>query len=351
VSPVVLGKALRRSLEQVRYVVPVGFGASRGLTRAVYRQVEREFGMLAPPVALHSPAPEVMAASWLLLRETVVASWRASRPAKEVVASVVSLNNACPYCVAVHGATLRGLLRDPTALAISEDRFDDISDPELLAVATWARTGEPPRGARLEPGQAAELIGVAVAFEYYNRMVNVFLDESPLPSHVPGRMRGTMMRLLSVLMRGPAGRRHAAGGSLGLLAAAEPSPDAAWAAGAPHIAEAFARAAAVIGAAGERSVPGSVRELVTARLADWDGAPMGLGRTWLTEALTGLPPADRAAGRVALLTAFASHQVGQADVDEFTRGGADDRRLVEVTAWAAFAAASTRLATIAASYR
>jgi AhpD family alkylhydroperoxidase len=351
VSPVVLGKALRRSLEQVRYVTPVKFGASSGLTRAVYRQVEREFGMLAPPVALHSPAPEVMAASWLLLRETMVASWHASRSAKEVVASTVSVNNACPYCVAVHGATLHGLLRDPTAQAISETRFDDISDPELLAIATWARTGKPPRPTPLPPEQAAELVGVAVTFEYYNRMVNVFLDESPLPSHVPTKMRGTMMRLLSVLMRGPAGQQHAAGESLELLPAAEPSPDVAWAADAPHIASAFARAAATIGTAGERSVPESVRQLVTARLAGWDGEPMGLGRAWLVEAVDGLPPADRAAGRVALLTAFASHQVGQADIDEFRRCGADDQRLIEVAAWAGFAVASSRLVPIMTSYR
>ncbi|GAB3473477.1 carboxymuconolactone decarboxylase family protein [Amycolatopsis cihanbeyliensis] len=350
-SPVVLGKALRRSLEQVRYVTPVRFGASGGLTRAVYRQVEREFGMLAPPVALHSPAPEVMAASWVLLRETMIASWHAPRSAKEAVASTVSVNNACPYCVAVHGATLNGLLRDPTAQAISENRFDDIIDPELLAVATWARTGNPPQAAPLPAAQAPELVGVAGTFEYFNRMVNVFLDKSPLPSHVPARMRGTMLRLLSVLMRGPAGRQRAPGTSLDLLGATEPSPDLAWAADAPHIAGAFARAAATIDVAGERSVPEPVRQLVTARLAGWDGAPTGLGRAWLTEAVAGLPPADRPAGRVALLTALASHQVGDADIEELARSGADDRRIVEVAAWASLAAASSRLGPLLKSYR
>ncbi len=345
-SPVVPGKALRRSLEQVRYVKPVKFGASAGLTRAVYRQVEREFGMLAPPVALHSPAPEVMAASWVILRETMIASWHASRSAKEVVASTVSVNNACPYCVAVHSATLHGLLRDPTAAAISELRFDDIVDPELAAVASWVRTGRPPS---LPPQQAPELVGVAVTFEYFNRMVNVFLDESPLPPHVPTRMHGTMLRLLSVLMRGPASRPHEPGASLDLLPAA--GTTGTWAAGAPHIAAAFARAAAAINAAGERSVPDAVRHLTEAKLAAWDGTPLGISRAWVVDAVAALPPADRRAGRIALLTALASHQVGRADVDEFTASGADDRRLVEVAAWASMAAASSRLGPITASYR
>ncbi|OQO92566.1 hypothetical protein B1813_10330 [Saccharomonospora piscinae] len=345
------GKALRRSIEQVRYVRPVRFGASDGLTRTVYRQVEREFGMLAPPVVLHSPAPEVMAASWVLLRETLVASWHAPRAAKEAVASTVSAANACPYCVAVHGATLNGLLRDPTAQAIAESRLADITDPELLAVATWAKTREPPGDTTLPRERAPELIGVAATFEYFNRMVNVFLDESPLPSHVPVRLRATMMRLLSVLMRGSAGQRRAPGASLDLLPAAPPPPELEWAAEAPHIAGAFGRAAAVIDAAGQRSVPESVRRLVTDRLAAWDGAPLGLSRAWLTDEVRSLPTADRPAGRVALLTALASHQTGQEDIDELRGTGANDRRLVELTAWAGFAAASSRLGPLRASYR
>src|ERR1039457_6101964 len=44
-------------LTQVRHVTPVRIGAGPGLVRQVYRQVEREFGVLAPPMALHSPAP------------------------------------------------------------------------------------------------------------------------------------------------------------------------------------------------------------------------------------------------------------------------------------------------------
>nr|WP_042180111.1 hypothetical protein [Kibdelosporangium sp. MJ126-NF4]CEL14212.1 alkylhydroperoxidase like protein, AhpD family [Kibdelosporangium sp. MJ126-NF4]CTQ88580.1 alkylhydroperoxidase like protein, AhpD family [Kibdelosporangium sp. MJ126-NF4] len=348
----ILGKALRRSLEQVRYVTPVKFWSSGGLTRSVYRDVEGNFGMLAPPVALHSPAPEVMAASWLLLRETMVASWRASRTAKEVVASAVSVNNTCPYCVAVHGATLNGLLRDPTALAIAENRFEDIPDPDLLAIGTWVRTGTSPQEPPLPPEQAPELIGVAVTFEYYNRMVNVFLDESPLPSHVPNRMHGTMLRLLSVLMRGPASRHHEPGASLALLPGPVSDPGGFdWAAGAPHIAEAFRRATAVITAAGERSVPIAVRRLVTERLARWNGEPMGLTREWLTDAEGALTPEDRPVGRVALLTAFASHQVGQPDIDAFKRVHADDSTLVEVAAWAGLAAALHRLVPIAASYR
>ena len=55
--------------------------------------------------------------------------------------------------------------------------------------------------------------------------------------------------------------------------------------------------------------------------------------------VAGLAPADRPAGRLAILTALASYQVSDAIIDEFRRGGGTDRALIEVTSWAALVAA------------
>src|SRR5262245_59371351 len=102
-------RALRRSAAQIRYVVPVPPGTATGPVADVYAQMERDFGMLAPPVMLHSPAAGPLAASWVMLREALLATGLADRAAKETVATAVSLGNTCPYCVAVHGAVLGGL--------------------------------------------------------------------------------------------------------------------------------------------------------------------------------------------------------------------------------------------------
>jgi alkylhydroperoxidase family enzyme len=345
VSQPFVTKALRRSLAQIRHVTPVRPGrAADQLVGRVYRQVERDFGMLAPPIALHSPAPELLAASWLMLRETLVAAGQADRAVKEVVASAVSVANACPYCVAVHGATLHGLLRGgPATAALAGGELDRIPDPVLRAVAEWA--GNSGRQASAAPlpeavprGQAPELIGVAVAFQYLNRMVSVFLDESPLPPTVPGWMRGRMLRVLGGFMRTAAGRAVAPGESLTLLPAAELPGDMSWATGTPAVAGAFARACTVVEAAGERAVPPAVRQLVSAELAGWHGESRGISRGWVNDAVAGLAAADRAAGTLALLTAFAAYQVDEAVVDEFRRT-ADDAAVVALTSWASLAAA------------
>lgn len=254
-----LQTALRRSLHHIKHVTPARMVSADDTVSRVYRQAERDFGMLAPPVALHSPAPGPLAASWMMLRESLLADGLVSRGAKEAVAAAVSLGNACPYCVAVHSATLSGLLGTPTAAAVSRGDIDSITDPDVRARAQWARrSGKRPHGrsedAPLPTGQAAEVAGVAVTFHYLNRMVDIFLNDSPLPPAVPAIARGSVLRVLGRFMSATAGHPHQPGASLELLPAAPLPPDLWWAAGSPHIAEAFARASTAIEAAGRKHV-------------------------------------------------------------------------------------------------
>ncbi|MEY9211873.1 carboxymuconolactone decarboxylase family protein [Thermobifida halotolerans] len=337
----VVRTALRRSLDQVRHVRVARPGAVTGLVAEVFAQMERDFGMLAPPVALHSPAPRVLAASWVMLRETLLAGGRADRAAKEAVAAAVSLGNSCPYCVEVHGATLGGLVRSPDSAAIAEGRIEEVADARLRALAEWARAGAARReaGTPLTEAQRSEFVGVAATFHYLNRMVNVFLPDSPLPRGTPGSARPGVRRLLGWLTRPGRGRDPEPGRSLALLPAAPPAAEPSWARAAPHVAGAVARASAAVDAAGERSVPPAVRALLARRLADWDGRPPGLSRAWVEEAVAGLAADERPAGRLALLTALASYQVDQGVVDAFRARGPGDRELVELTSWASLAAA------------
>ncbi|MDM4719260.1 carboxymuconolactone decarboxylase family protein [Micromonospora sp. WMMA1363] len=333
--------AVRRSLGRVRYLRPVFPSSAPPAVRRVYDPLEREFGVLAPPVALHAPAPRALAAAWVILRETLVARGRCTRAAREAVAAAVSVGNACPYCVDVHASTMQGLVRGSDAAAVAADRVDSIGDPGVRELVRWLRddasaTGDAPPF----PAEAAsEVIGVAVTFHYLNRMVNVFLDASPMPAVLPGRLRGGARRLLGVLLR-PAARRAAApGDALDLLPTAPLPPDLGWATGTPTVAAAFARASATVDELADAVVPTPVRDLVGERIAAWDGSPPGLSRAWAADAVAALPPGHRATARLALLTAMASYQVDDAVVDDHRRRAPGDADLVAVTAWASLTAA------------
>ncbi|GAB3463457.1 carboxymuconolactone decarboxylase family protein [Actinophytocola sediminis] len=324
-----LRTALRTTMKQVRHVTPVRHRHAAGLTALVYQQVERDFGMLAPPVSLHSPAPANLAAAWTMLRETLVVRTEASRAAKEAVAAAVSASNSCPYCVEVHTATLAALDQDPAT--------------ETLAA--WARSG----GAWPFPAeQAPTLIGVAVAFHYLNRMVHVFLGDSPLPPGLPAGARRRAGTVLGRFMRGAAVPGGDPGDSVGLLPAAAPAADLRWAKAAPTVHDAFGRAVATVEAAAAASVPMAVRELLTAELSTWDGQPPGLSRSWLTGPVSAVPAAQQPAARLALLVAKASYQVDEDTVRAYRELEPSDTAMVELVSLAALRAArvaGTRLAT------
>ncbi|RGD57258.1 carboxymuconolactone decarboxylase family protein [Kitasatospora xanthocidica] len=328
-----------RPLAQIRRVAPVRPADAGEEVARVYAEVEREFGLLAPPIGLHAPSPAVLAASWVMLRETLLAAGRVDRALKEAVAVAVSEANACPFCTEVHGATLAALRPGPGASAGAR-----AAAGREREVADWLREtgdGAGGRGARppFPADRVPELVGVAVTFHYLNRMVNLFLEESPLPAGLPAPARSAATAVLGRLMRRSARGTPPAGASLDLLPSAPLPADLRWAAGTPSIAGAFARAAAAIDEAGARSVPDGVRRLVTAGLAGWDGGPPGTGRAWVEDEVSALPEEQRPAGRLALLVAKASYRVDDGLVAEFRRGRPGDAALVELASWAALAAA------------
>jgi AhpD family alkylhydroperoxidase len=312
-----LARGLRTAQRSIRYVEPVRPSAARGLVANVYQQIESDYGFLAPPITLHSPSPEVMAASWVMMRETLLASGRADRVTKAAVAAAVSEANACPYCVEVHDATRRSI--------------DGTRDAD--EVWAWVYGGRPP----FPDDQLEECVGVAVTFEYVNRMNNVFLPESPIPARVPGLARNQVRRTLGGLAA-PGKRTIDPGGSLGLLPDASLPKDLSWAAGHATIAGAFARASAVIDSAGARSLPREVRELVHTRLSG-KATDVGLSSSWVDHAVTALPASERAVAKLALLTALASYQVDAEVVASARHDCADDAALIDLTAWASWSAA------------
>jgi hypothetical protein len=329
---------------QVRYVTPVPAAAATGLVSAVYRQVADELRLVVPPALLHSPSPDVLAGYWMLTREPLMPAGAVDRATKETVAAAVSVANICPYCVDMHSVGMYDLCTEQDAEAVVSDRLDEIADPGLRAVAAWARVAHRPddplvRRPPFPAGARPELVGTVVGFHYLTRMVNVFLANFLLPPGLGPRARRRFKRGVSRVLRPTLREAREPGRAVGLLPAAAVPATARWALASPTIAAAVARSFAAFEAAGARALPVAVRELVRTRLAGWRGEEPGLSRQWCEDLVAGLPEEDRPAGRLALLTAFASYQVDDDVVREFRHRHPADPSLVDATAWASFAAA------------
>lgn len=345
-----------RGVAQARilHVRPVPMREAQGIVAKVYQQMERDF-QLVPPVTVHSPVPELLAAVWAVTRESLVAG-SVSKARREAIAAAVSKSNECPFCVDVHTTMLSGASQQEVIHGILSGALDTIDDLKTRSIVEWTLATRSPDASILRTppftsDEAPEIIGTAVLFHYINRIVNVFMyDGSPL--RLPpglGWLKNAFRRLAGGLIASRIMRLDVRPGeSLSLLpASSTPAklPHAfAWAKPKPAVAEAFARFAAACEEVGTTVLPDAVLRCVREKLNGWGGEDPGMNRRWVEDAVAGLARHEQTAGRFTLLTALASYQVDEEAVQEFRRDFPSDRQLIGATAWASYAAAS-RLAT------
>jgi len=312
---------------QIRHVRPVGLKGARGLLAGAYAQIRRDF-LLAGPFLAQSQAPEILAGFWCAFRESLVAG-PASRAQREAIAQGVAQINQCPYCIDVHSMMLDGaMLSTPPTGA------------DTLACREWAIATRTPAAAILRrppfpPGDAAQMIGTALVFHYLNRIVNVFLGDSPLPAPSKRLLRGAAT---SMLAKRIVSRKAAPGESLSLLPSAPVPSWLEWANENEFVAGAFARFHVAVETAARETLSGEVRSLVESRVGAWNGEDPGLDAAWLDDALAGLDTKYRAAGRLILLSALASYRVDDQVVAEFREHHPSDADLIVAVAWGSYAA-------------
>ncbi len=343
---VLAGPAQRR----IRYVRPVRLTKAEGLVAQVYEQMLRDFAFV-PPLTVHSPVPEILAGVWCVTRESLVAG-EVPRSHREAVASAVSSINACPFCVDIHTTMLAGAGEHATVGGLLSGDAAQVTDAKLRGLVDWARATRSPgaeilRHPPFEPHEAPLLIGTALGFHYINRMVNVFMfDGSPL--RMPrglGWLKNSMRRVGGRLIARPMlARTVSPGASLDLLLRAEPSADLAWTQANPYVQGAWSRMISATERAGRDVVSANVRALVAERLATWHGEDLGLSRSWVEEPLAALDEGAKPAGRLALLTALASHQVDSQVVESYQQTQPGDAALITTTAWSSLQA-TKRIAT------
>ena len=324
-----------------RYTSPIPKRAATGLVAATYAQIAEEFILTDGPLMSLSPAPDLLAATWALLREAQLAG-DAPRINREVIAVAVSAANNCQFCVDAHAAMLHAAGAHQLAGAVW--RGETPHDPEPAELAAWsqetAKLGKsalpwPPSSAEF----AAEYLGTALVTHFINRIVEPLVHTSLLAGRLrePSIARREVERVFGRTMH----RRLRPGESLTLLSDTPVCPPD-WAAASP-VGAAFAalRAAA---SEGGRRLSAPARDLVQATLASIDGRVTG--RT-LSDLTATLPDADRPGARLALLAAVAPHDVAETDVAAWRSRHPADADLVRLFAFGAFTAVARIEASLA----
>lgn len=339
-----LARSAERSwMSSIKYVTPVDPAGAALQQAAVIDEIRRDFGAAVPPLMVQSAVPDLFEALAGLIHATLV-SGRVPRFHKEAVSAAVSRTNQCPYCVDVHTLALDAVDRPDLATAIQEGAHDRIRDPYMRGLVRWAASTRQPDSEILKAPpfrmeDAPEIIGTAVAFHYINRVVNVFLPDSPLPVNrrLPGF--GRLGRRVAKFMIGEAVRaRQPIKGTYGGPDFGLPA-DLSWADGDEAVGRAVGSFAAAAEAAGRRSLPPAARQVVLSRVEAWRGEDPGLGAAWVEVPHTGLDEPDAAAARLCLLVACASYRVDEQEVARFRVHYPGDHALIDAVAWASLAAA------------
>lgn len=324
-------------------VQPIRRRDAQGLVARVYEEIDHDF-FLAPPLALHSPSPSLLAAVWTAFREVFLCG-EAPRAWKETIAAAVARANRCPFCVEAHTMFLHGLGAHAAALWLAAETDSPSPGGELAAIAEWASAIRAPGAPvlRQPPFRAAwapELIGTAVAFQYVTAMATVFLDSTPIPRGFRWMSR-TVRRIGGTVLARRLDRRPPPGRALTLLPEAPVSADLSWTAPNPTVAAAFGRLAAAADEAGARVLPAAARARVSAAVEGWRGDAPPWGGDWVERTLEGEPPLgtnSRDLSRLALVTALAPERLPPEEVRALV-GRHGDQAVLDAAAWGAFTAA------------
>ncbi|MCC3764784.1 carboxymuconolactone decarboxylase family protein [Glycomyces sp. TRM65418] len=161
----------------IRHVTPVDPRHAEGLVAAVYGEAKAELGVVDAPFQMLSPAPELLAATWALLRESLMVGGPRERVAKEVVATAIAVRGGCRFCTDAHAVLLHALGES----ALAEGLRAGDPPPEWAPLAAWAL--EPGPEGPFPAAAAPRFIGTALVFEFITRLVQVLArNESPHPA-------------------------------------------------------------------------------------------------------------------------------------------------------------------------
>jgi uncharacterized peroxidase-related enzyme len=121
------------------YIREIDPADASGVLRAAYDALERSRGKIANILKVHSLRPSALQAHLALYMDVMFASGALSRRQRELLAVVVSRENACEYCVAHHREALARYLSDTAQLdAIAQDCNYSGLDPADQALCAHA---------------------------------------------------------------------------------------------------------------------------------------------------------------------------------------------------------------------
>ena len=243
----------------------------------VAKSAAREFGMYPPFLQLFEEIPSVFGTMWQMLREVAIVG-QFPRFLKQVVAVAVSRANECPSCLKAH-KMLAMALGNKAARHVLEKGESELDKENkharsLLKLYRWAAATSRAEGPELcQPPFlrkfAPEVIGSVLVWNYVNRIISVFFpDRKAMPTFIV-KLFGPIMRWK---MGGIKYQNRSASFNLFPMQPTVLQSELSWAIPDPTVSAAISRFDSSIEQASFLIIPDSIRSFMRNLVAKWDGA-------------------------------------------------------------------------------
>ena len=334
-------KMLEQNAKAVKHLKILGLNNAAGKIKKINQQIDRDFG-LAGPFTLSTPSERVHAVRWANAREIFVMSTFVKRLTKEVVAAGVSEINACPYCVDVHGTSIKSTGATHISKNIIAGKWRQIEDNNLKQLYQWSiNTRNPTAEIIINPPfnreEAPEIIGTALEFHSTNRLVSIFLDKSPLPSFLSNRfIKKFALNIASKTLFKSMVSKHIPnyGESLQFIEDNGGNNNTnSFYQNIPAFQKTQYLNIHLLDLIEKEYISPSVASLFYANITNWNGEEKPLGLSWLNNLLKDIREKEQPVAKLVFLAAFAPHMISENVVSAFREVYPSDKALLEVCYW------------------
>jgi len=246
----------------------------------------------------------------------------------------------CPFCAEGHGMMIAASGHRQEAKLIQHS--SEQNEGKIFKIADWAKQSYDPtndwvKNPPFSSQEAPEIIGTYYCFNVTNRLVNLFLGESPVPIPKDQKLLRSIMSFVAtrLMMRPFVTRKLESGKSLSLISLPANENSYSWTQEVPAISTAFGAVLDHLNKIENESIPTAVVERADRVLESWNGQQWPPRGQWLDKQLEGVDTSNQPLYKLALLVMFASYSVTDEDIFAFRKLYPEDQSLVDLCYWAA----------------